>query len=306
MQGQLNRDVAGTGPTIATQLGYSEDDIIVIVHADDIGIHKDQTDGSLDCIKTGMVRTGSVMVPGPDFDRVASIWKDHPDLDLGLHLTLTSGHRENYRWKPLLQKNKVPSLYDPDGYIWLDRRKLAKHLNIEEALMEIEAQIIKALQAGLRPTHIDNHQACYNLHPDLAKRVVKLSRKYNLPMIPHPYHMKEMRKKGYVFPDTYWMFLLISGEKYFPEYRKKVYDKWLKNLKPGVHQMIVHPSFMSDEYRQYVWLPHVLTGDHAYWTSIETKSLAKELGITFIGMRELQKLQAKNWNLSTDGVVWKN
>ena len=70
--------------------------------------------------------------------------------------------------------------------------------------------------------------------------------------------------------------------------------------------MIVHPSFMSDEYRQYVWLPHVLTGDHAYWTSTETKALAEELGIIFVGLRELQKLQAKKWNLSTDGAVWEN
>ena len=75
------------GPTLATQLGYSNNDIIVIVHADDIGIHKDQTDGALDSMKRGMVKTGSVMVPCPDFERVASIWKDNPDLDLGLHLT---------------------------------------------------------------------------------------------------------------------------------------------------------------------------------------------------------------------------
>jgi predicted glycoside hydrolase/deacetylase ChbG (UPF0249 family) len=297
--------VKGKGPTLSTQLGYSEDDIIVIVHADDIGIHKDQTDGALDSMKMGMVKTGSVMVPCPDFERVASIWKDNPELDLGLHLTLTSGHRENYRWKPLLHKSKIPSLYDTNGYTWLNTKELVKHWNIHEALMELEAQIIKALQAGLKPTHIDNHQAAYNLHPDLAKEVMKLSRKYNLPMIPHPYHMEEMRKKGYVFPDTYWMFLLISGEKNNPAYRKKVYDRWLRNLKPGVHQMIVHPSFMSDEYEQYVWPPHVLTGDHAYWTSAETKALAEELGIVFIGLRELQKLQAKNWNLSTDGVVWK-
>jgi predicted glycoside hydrolase/deacetylase ChbG (UPF0249 family) len=293
------------GPTLATQLGYSREDIIVIVHADDIGIHKNQTDGALDSMKMGIVRTGSVMVPGPDFDRVVMIWREDPELDLGLHLTLTSGHRDNYRFKPILPKTKVPCLYDPNGYLWLDHKKLSKHLNIQEALLEIEAQILKALQAGLKPTHIDTHQGTYNLHSDLAKGVMKLSRKYNLPMIPHPIHFSEMREKGYVFPNTYWMYLLIAGEKDRPGYRKKVYDRWLRNLKPGVHQMIVHPSFMSDDYEQYVWLLHVLTGDHEYWTSSETKALAEKLGIVFIGLRELQKLQAKNWNLSTDSVVWK-
>ena len=31
---------------------------------------------------------------------------------------------------------------------------------------------------------------------------------------------------------------------------------------------------MSEEYEQYVWHPYVLTGDHAYWSSSETKALA--------------------------------
>jgi predicted glycoside hydrolase/deacetylase ChbG (UPF0249 family) len=294
----------GKGPTLARQLGFSREAVVVIVHADDIGIHRDQTDGALDAMKMGMVKTGSVMVPCPDFERVASIWRENPDLDLGLHLTLTSGHRENYRWKPVLPKSKVPSLYDPEGYMWLTPEDLRKHLNIEEALLEIEAQITTALQAGLKPTHIDTHQGTYNLHPDLARGVMKLSKKYNLPMIPSVSHMEEMRKKGYVFPNTYWMYVVIAGEQYRPAYRKKIYDRWLQNLKPGVHQMIVHPSFVSEEYAQYVWRPFMLTGDYAYWTSPETKALADKRGIVFIGYRKLQKLQAKHWNLSVDGVMW--
>ena len=72
--------------TLAEQLGYSRDDIILIVHADDLAIHKDQTDGSLDVMKKGMDKTGSVMVPCPDFERVVSIWKNNLNLDLNLDL----------------------------------------------------------------------------------------------------------------------------------------------------------------------------------------------------------------------------
>ena len=301
-------DASPTGnedKTLAEQLGYSRDDIILIVHADDLAIHKDQTDGALDAMKEGMVKTGSVMVPCPDFKRMASIWKDTPELDLGLHLTLTTGHKAGYRWKPLLPVSKVSSLYNPDGYMWQGLQEFGENVSIREALMEIKAQIIKALEKGLRPTHIDTHMGTYNMHPDLARGVMILSRKYNLPMIPSAYHMEEMRKKGYVFPDTYWMYLLILGDKYFPWHRKKVYDDWLRNLKPGVHELIIHPSFMSEEYEQYVWHPYVLTGDHDYWSSPETKALANELGIIFIGYRELQKLQARNWGLKTDGVNFK-
>jgi hypothetical protein len=141
--------------TLAEQLGYSRDDIVLIVHADDLAIHKDQTDGALDAMKEGMVKTGSVMVPCPDFERMASIWKDTPELDLGLHLTLTTGHKAGYRWKPLLPISKVPSLYNPDGYMWQGLKEFGENVSIREALMEIEAQIIKALEKGLKPTHID-------------------------------------------------------------------------------------------------------------------------------------------------------
>jgi len=291
--------------TLAEQLGYSRDDIILIVHADDLAIHKDQTDGALDAMKEGMVKTGSVMVPCPDFERTASIWKDTPDLDLGLHLTLTTGHKESYRWKSLLPINKVPSLYNSEGYTWRGLQEFGENVSIREALMEIEAQIIRALEKGLRPTHIDTHMGTYNMHPDLAKGVMKLSKKFNLTMLPYPYHIEEMRKNGYVFPDTFWMYLLIMGEKYFPWHRNKVYDDWLRDLKPGVHQLIIHPSFMSKKYEQVVWRPYILTGDHAYWSSPETKALADELGIIFIGYRELQQLQAKNWSLKSDGVNFK-
>ena len=130
--------------TLAEQLGYSRDDIILIVHADDLAIHKDQTDGALDVMKEGMVKTASVMVPCPDFEKMASIWKDAPDLDLGLHLTLTTGHKAGYRWKPLLPINKVPSLYNPDRYMWGGLQEFGENVNIREALMEIEAQIKRA------------------------------------------------------------------------------------------------------------------------------------------------------------------
>jgi predicted phosphohydrolase len=63
---------------------------------------------------------------------------------------------------------------------------------------------------------------------------------------------------------------------------------------------------MSADYKQYVWHPYVLTGDHDYWSSSETKALANELGIIFIGYRELQKLQARNWGFNTNSLNFKN
>jgi hypothetical protein len=139
---------------------------------------------------------------------------------------------------------------------------------------------------------------------DLAEGVIKLSRKYNLPMKPHHEHREEMRELEYVFPDTLWMFLILYGERRHPEIRKKVYDNWLRNLKSGTHELLIHPSLMGEEWANILGHPdsYIRFGDYEYWTSPETKALADELGIIFIGYRELQKLQAKNWGLEVDSV----
>ena len=107
-----------------------------------------------------------------------------------------------------------------------------------------------------------------------------------------------------VFPDTLWMFLILYGERRHPEIRKKVYDNWLRNLKSGIHELLIHPSLMGEEWANILGRPdsYIRFGDYEYWTSPETKALADELGIIFIGYRELQKLQAKNWGLEVDSV----
>jgi hypothetical protein len=61
---------------------------------------------------------------------------------------------------------------------------------------------------------------------------------------------------------------------------------------------------MGEEWADILGRPnsYIRLGDYKYWTSPETLNLADELGIIFIGYRELQKLQAKNWGLETDSV----
>ena len=289
------------GPTLAEQLGYSKDTILLIVHADDIGMHVDQTDGTFNAMKLGMVKTGSVMVPCPDFDRVAKIWMNNPNLDLGIHLTLNSDWGGKYGWGGILPKTQVPSLYNAEGYLWRTPRELKAHMNVDEAILELEAQIVKVLEAGLKPTHIDAHYGNYYDSADLAKKVMKLSRRYNLPMKPHRLHREKMRRLGFVFPDSMWMFFKLYGEKYNPDIRKKVYDNWLKELQPGVHELVIHPSYMSSEWSGIIgdFNSYLRLGDYQYWSDPETKALAEKLGIIFIGYRELQLLQAKKMGIKT-------
>ncbi len=291
--------IHGNGPTLAEELGYTKDDVLLIVHADDIAMHVDQTDGTLDLMARDMVTSGSVMVPCPDYDRLAGLWKKNPSLDLGIHLTLNSDWGEPYAWSAVLPKHQVPSLHNDKGNLWRTPRQLMAHMDVDEALLELEAQIRKVLDAGLRPTHMDGHYGNYYMHAALAEGVAKLSRKYNLPMKPPQDLRARMRSLGYVFPDTMWMFFKLHGEATDPRIRKQVYDAWMRELTPGVHEIVIHSSYMSDEWSVIVgrFNTYLRRGDYDYWSSPETKALAEELGIIFIGYRELQVLQARNWGL---------
>jgi predicted glycoside hydrolase/deacetylase ChbG (UPF0249 family) len=231
------------------------------------------------------------MVSCPDFERVIKIWQRDPDLDLGIHLTLNSEWGKNYGWSPILPKDIVPSLYNPDGIMWQTEAKLRKHLNVTEALLEMEAQILKVLEMDLEPTHIDEHMGCYYWDEDLTAGVMQLARKYNLCMT--PVDIPEMRNLGFICPDSFWQFASnMVGEESDTSIRRKVYDDWLKKLQPGIHQVMTHIALITDDFSRNVPGAYFRYGDYRYWTNPETKTLADELGIRFIGYRELQRLQA--------------
>jgi predicted glycoside hydrolase/deacetylase ChbG (UPF0249 family) len=103
---------------------------------------------------------------------------------------------EKYGWGGVLPKSKVTSLYNSKGIMWQKPYKLMANMDVEEALMELEAQILKVLKAGLKPTHIDGHYGNYYMNSDLAEGVRNLSKKYNLPMKPHYELREEMRGQG--------------------------------------------------------------------------------------------------------------
>jgi predicted glycoside hydrolase/deacetylase ChbG (UPF0249 family) len=287
----------GATPTLAERLGYTRQDILVLVHADDVAAHPDQTDGTLEAMAVGMCKTGSVMVPCPDFERLLAIWQQRPDLDLGIHLTLNSEWGPGYGWPGVLPQSQVPSLYGPDGLLWPTLEALKEHMVVREALCEMEAQIERVLEADVAPTHVDDHMGCYWQHPDLAEGVSALALAHNLPMSPGD-DQERMRAQGYVFPDASWLFTYnLIGDDVDPSIRFKVYDDWLRGLEPGVHRVLTHIARMSDGYRSKIFGAWFRQGDYDYWTRPETRALADELGITFIGYRELQRVQGENWGL---------
>src|ERR1700675_2217583 len=148
--------IGSSSQTLADRLGYSPGTKLIIVHADDLGETHAVNAAAIKALESGTINSASLMVPCPWFPEMADYAKSHPDVDFGLHLTLTS-ERVYYRWGPVASRDKVPSLVDEHGYFHHDWKPTTR-INPKEVDLELRAQIDRAYAMGIRPTHLDSHQ----------------------------------------------------------------------------------------------------------------------------------------------------
>lgn len=153
----------------------------LIAHLDDIGMCHGANRACLDLLGRSVVTCGSVMVPCPWFPGIAEAALERGDLDLGVHLTLTSEWRR-YRWRPLIGTSPSTGLVDADGYMWRTVAELRTRMDPLAVEEELRAQIETAAAAGLDPTHLDTHMGAALL-PELAEIHIRLGEEYRLPVV---------------------------------------------------------------------------------------------------------------------------
>lgn len=290
--------------TLAEKLGYSAADKLLIVHADDVGMCHSVNRATVDALEKGMVTCGSIMMPCPAVPEIAEYCRKHPEADLGIHLTLTA-EWQDYRWGPLAPRSAVPGLIDPDGFMWHGERDTARHASPAEVEKEVRAQIDKALELGIKPTHIDSHMGTLFVRPDYFQVYIKLAKEYGIPPLVVEYRpelalqlgeelagalrvlAEQMRATGfpvldYIIPDVGGTF----------ETKKKRYEQALRNLKPGVTEMIVHLGYADEELRGITNSAPMRQLDYEFFTAESTRKLIDELGIKLIGWKEFEKLRS--------------
>jgi hypothetical protein len=279
--------------SLAEKLGYARDAKLLIVHADDLGMTHSVNAASIKGLETGLVTSASLMVPCPWFPEIADYAKAHPEIDFGLHLTLTS-ERIFYRWGPVAPRDKVPSLVDSNGYFHLDWSE-STHIDAKEVELELRAQVDKAIAMGLRPTHLDSHQ--YRLFvngKDMFQSVLHVAHDYKLPVfmvrdwfVDRPYLEAALGPDDLVVDHTVTINPGVPPEKW-----ADFYVTALKNLQPGVTVFIIHLAFDDVEMRaatreRDTWGAAWRQRDFDFFTSPQFKALLREQNIQLVTWRDL-------------------
>jgi chitin disaccharide deacetylase len=282
--------------TIAERLGYPRDAKLLIVHADDLGMTHSVNAATIKAFETGLVNSGSIMVPCPWLTEIAAYARTNPQADLGLHLTLTS-EWTSFRWGPVTPKDRVQSLLDKDGYFYLTETEAASHADPKEVELEITAQIERARALGIQPTHLDSHMGTLYQNKALFEVFLRVARHHKLPVrIAKSWFGSADFLPGVLNPDDVYIDRILDiNTSVAPNDWAKFYSDAIKNLQPGVTEVVIHLAYDDGEMRGATfdhpnWGAAWRQRDFDFFTSDAFRKLLQENQIKLITWRELGKL----------------
>ena len=149
----------------------------LIINADDFGLSHGANQGIVKAWQQGILTSTSLMPGGAAFEEAVTLAGENPGLQVGLHLTLVQG-------RAVLQQQGLPALADTNGDFGNDpvlagmRYYFLKPLR-KRIYREIEAQIEKCLQAGIKISHVDGHLNIH-MHPVVFDVLCELMPKYGI------------------------------------------------------------------------------------------------------------------------------
>jgi len=270
--------------TLSTKL-VAQQEIKLIVRGDDMGSAHAANLACIEAYKNGVQRSVEVMVPTPWFEEAVVLLNENKDLDVGIHIVLTS-EWENIKWRPV---SDVPSLVDKDGYFHpmvrpYKNQEHFTHLSeanwkIEEIEKEFRAQIELALDKIPHISHLTEHMGCAGWNEEIQNVYQKLAKEYGLNIEPTDY-----------------------GVKRTPKYRqtadlkkdRKQFIAMLNALTPGTYLFVHHPGYENIEMQGmghvgYYNVATVRGNVTKIWTDKKVKKVIEKKGIQLIGYKDLKE-----------------
>jgi hopanoid biosynthesis associated protein HpnK len=149
----------------------------LVITSDDFGLSAGVNRAVEQAWKNGLLTCASIM-PGADaFEEAVKIARRNPGLQVGLHLTLVQG-------RGVLPPDSIPDLVDKTGCFTNNPVSAGMRYFFDRGLYcqlkrEIEAQIVRVLDAGIPLTHIDGHLNIH-LHPTVFSILAELMPRYGI------------------------------------------------------------------------------------------------------------------------------
>ncbi len=292
---------------VLKKLGFADDDRVVIIHTDDIGMCQASVAAFAELWDFGLIASGAVMVPCPWFPQAARIQREQPAADLGVHLTLTS-EWATYRWGPLSTVDPASGLIDPEGFFYRSEQEVWQHGQPEAVQAELQAQVARALAFGMNPTHVDTHMGSV-AHPKFIPGYVGLATQFGLPPMIMRASEEDWLRVGLDAETAKLAMMLVNqleemgvpllddlrgleltGPAATRETRIEYAKEELGKLKAGITHFIIHPSIDAPELRAITpdWPYRV--ADYQAFGSAELRDFVRQAGIQVIGYAALKAL----------------
>nr|WKN38192.1 polysaccharide deacetylase family protein [Tunicatimonas sp. TK19036] len=255
----------------------------LIIRSDDMGFSHAANQAIIETCEQGITTSIEIMVPTPWFPEAVKMLREHPDLDVGVHLTLTS-EWENVKWKPLTH---APSLTDERGYfypmIWpndnygKDQALQPQNWKLEEIERELRAQIEMAKREIPALSHVSGHMGCNRMDDRVDALVNKLAKEYGLDI---SLEALEVQRASY------------KGPKATKEEKISSFIAMLESLSPGTYLFVDHPAYDVPEVQAvyhigYTDVASDRQGVTDLLTSDEVKEAVKRLNIQLVSYADL-------------------
>ncbi len=151
----------------------------VIFHSDDFGLTSGVNKGIIRSFSEGLLTSASLIAGGEAAQEATSLAKDNPGLDMGIHLVLCDE-------PPVLRPGDLSSIIS-SGACFPSRNHvlkaiLSRRIDYRQVEAEWSAQVEKALNAGVRISHLDSHQFIH-LFPGLLSVCLKIIKRYDIPFV---------------------------------------------------------------------------------------------------------------------------
>ncbi|MBE2200636.1 MAG: polysaccharide deacetylase family protein [Anaerolinea sp.] len=270
-------------------LGYPVDARLLIINADDFGMCNSVNEAIFTSLQEGIVRSTTLMVPCPWALHAMHFLAAHPEIPFGVHLTVIS-EWVNYRWGPLIPREKVPSLINKEGYFYNFEHmpEFLAQVRLEQLEMEFRAQIEAVLAARLKPTHLDWHCLRISGRVDILELMLELAREYGLALrVIGRSWIEKVQSRGlptndYDFLDSYLLDPITKAARY---------AELLRELPAGLSEWAVHPGLNNSELRAIdPGGSSIRQTDFDFLISQQAKDVVKEEGIILLDYRALQEV----------------